>query len=182
MGYYIYARSRDIPPTYTLVQNVRLFRRNSEILRLLTLAGIPAGQGEPWKWELNIRDAFAREGHPDWSFIIDLRPSSKDFEFYELLEVYGYTHNGSTPYLLRLRSVLNRYDTHEARPPESFPIDEDEFKKPICTVAHFRDARVDNGELKGKWDVPGVGATNSTLVWPEEWDYFCQCNRKPLGP
>jgi hypothetical protein len=185
MAYHIYARSGDIAaPTYTFVKDTCLFGRNSsEILRLLRVAGIPTGQGEPWLWGLNVRDAFAKDCHADWSFIIDLRPGSTDFDFYELLEVYGYTKGGWTPYLLRLRSVLNMSAGQEARPPKTFPLDQEAFKDTVCTLGHFRDASVKNGQLEGQWNVPGRGnVANSTLLWPHEWDYFCQCNQKPLGP
>jgi len=166
MAYHIYSRSgQAAAPTYTFVRDACLFGRNSsEILRLLRLTGIPAGQNEPWLWGLNVRDAFAKEGRPDLSFIIDLRPGSNDFDFYELFEVYGYTKGGWTPYLLRLRSVLNLSPAQEARPPKTFQLDQQAFKDPICTVGHFRDASIKNGQLEGQWNVPGGGnVANSTL-------------------
>jgi hypothetical protein len=176
MAFYIYARQQTggNRTTYTHVRDAHLFGRDaSDILRLLRLCGVPKGQGEPYRWNLRVRDAFAKEGHADWSFIIHLRPSSGQNEFFELLEVFGDSDSGWTPALLRLRQVLD-VSAQGASPPTEFPVDENAYPEPIYTVTHFRGTIV-SGDLIGSWNVPGVSPTNSTFMWPDTLDYFRRC-------
>ena len=155
MAYYIYSRStQGSTTTYTFVRGAKLYGRSaSEILRLLKPL-IPASQGEPFPWCLLVRDAFATDCHPDWSFIIDLRPNARPpvFYFFELLQVCGHSDEGWTPALLRLRQVLDESAVGRTRPPQQFQLDDNAYLDPIYTVIHFGK----EGSKRGaNWSVEG---------------------------
>ena len=174
MGFYIYARNtQGGVTTYTYIKSVKLYGCKGGAICQLLSKMVPPNQGEPYLWCLRMREVLE---DPTWSFIIDLKPSTKKlvFEFFELHQICGYSAYGWTPALLRLRRVLNEDAAGKVRPPHDFQTNENKNQEPIYTVTYFRGS-VAKGHMTDTWMAPPQSATNSTLVWPDVLRFFSRC-------
>jgi hypothetical protein len=126
---------------------------------------------EPYPWHIPIEEALAEKGQ---AFVIDLKPHSKHVgssrSLYQLRDVWGYSCNGWTPGMLRLRGVVVDGEP-QVENSESFQVELSEDHDSIYTFIHF-DGTIRDGRIKGKWTPPGPSSTNSTLLWPAVLDYF----------
>ena len=128
---------------------------------------------EPYSWHLAIENIL---GENRETFLIDLKPNRKDRgtsrSLYQLRDVWGYSCNGWTPGMLRLRGLVV-----DGKPavtnPEDFQVEFSRDHDSIYTFVHF-DGSVRDGKLVGKWTAPPRSSTNSALLWSHPLNYFLQ--------
>jgi len=176
--YYLYqAKKIDGKTAYKQKESISLAGIRSGIIPNYLKTQIPPDQIEPWKWHIKAKDILAQNKLPDHIIVIDIKPSSdKYILLLELAEVWGYSDNGWTPILMRLRGLLideeiNLYDK------KSFELNNKLKEEPIYSLLHLA-GTVENGKLKGKWTFPGPSSTNSLLLWPEPRKYFIEAIQK----
>ena len=183
MPYFRYERTHENGLCrYKLKKGICLFGCKSGIVVKALEDQLKSGQHEsgqqpPWKWHVDVPETLSREDIPGNAFIIDLMPNqSKNnnvFSFYELLNVWGYTHEKYRYYttaLLKLRGLLveKKDDNLDCK---DFIIDPEEVDEPVFTFLYFAGG-ICKGKLVGKWSAPGPSPTNSALLRPAEIKYF----------
>jgi hypothetical protein len=135
------------------------------------------GQSEPWFWHLPIRDLLqiAEPGH---ALVINLQPNDKKkLSLFELMDVWGHSHNGWTPMMFHLRALFIEEDTAKCSH-EEFTRKSPELGDPIFTMTYLYDSSVKDGHLTGRWTPPRPGATNSVLLWPDTFQLFTSAAQK----
>lgn len=65
---------------------------------------IKVGENPPIGWSIPIAEKWNRE---DYSFVIDIKPSTDEVFLCELDRVFGYTFDSWTPIMLQLRVLYN---------------------------------------------------------------------------
>ena len=163
---------------YQFQGKVSLFGCNKGYIPWLLKRKIPSQQGEPYLWHLSVVEEL--DAVPDYSgstLIIDLKPKQNktNLSLYEVMDVWGYSHSGWSPILLRLNGLFVDSD------PTLF--DRKDFQRRACEIDGpiyeflYLDGSVENGNLKGSWSPPPASPTNAALLWPESMNYFVQCIR-----
>lgn len=163
---------------YQFQEQVSLFGCKSGFIPWLLSLKVPAGQGEPYLWHVNVIDELgANPKYPNNTLLIDLKPKQNktNLSLYEVLDVWGYSDYGWSPILLRLRglfvdknpALVNRND---------FIRKDDEVDEPIYEFLYLVGS-VENGKLTGSWKTPPASPTNAALLWPDTLKYFIQCIR-----
>ncbi len=141
-----------------------------------------AGKQEPWEWHIQASEAVQQLNAPGDVFVIDLKPNqrikNKKFSFYELLDVWGYSANGWTSALLRLRGLLVD-DYAPTRDCNDFTINPEKVEEPIFTFVYFSGS-IENEKIKGKWLPTGPASSNAVLLWPEVAEYFADTIKAQL--
>jgi hypothetical protein len=160
---------------YTFVEPVSLFGRNSGFIPWLLKPQIPPGQGEDFRWHVDLPKALAAtQEYVGSALVINLKPkqSKTNVSLYELLDVWGYASHGWCPILIRLRDLvvdedpeLVRTTTFERNPDDCVSIYE------FLYIA----GSVRDGCIEGKWVPPPVSPTNAALLWPDAMRYFLSC-------
>ena len=166
--YLIYSRtSHNGVTTYTLKRpshpkdNVKFF--GNGLLKQWISRKIP----EASCWCLDVRQELGA----DLSFVIDLKPRGP-LEFFELLNVCGYSSPGYTPLLLRLRRILNGETPRTSLDPPKI-IQKNDAKDQHNVYSFLRaKGHIASGALIGSWSPPGPSATNSALLWPDHLQCF----------
>jgi len=139
-------------------------------------------QCEPYPWHVNIQTALLRpsirERYPNVeSIVVDIKPKAKDnFLVCELQDVYGYSDDGWTPLLWRMRQLpsVSKLKRKGGRGKyiESFdaPLDGDS-----AYVFLYTRGSVEDGRISGDWMLPGPSAANGVLLLPDVMAYFIEC-------
>ena len=129
---------------------------------------------QPLAWHVNVEFGLRDEGKDKQTFIIDLKPNSKEpnLSLYEVADVWGYSSSGWTPILLHLRGLLVDKDP-ECFNRSHFDLELKQIDDPIFSMMYLR-GTVKNGQLEGRWTTPGPSTTNSVLLWPDAFEYFQQ--------
>lgn len=158
--------------------------KNGLVANALRQQGL-TGKQEPWEWHINVSKAVQQLNYTGDVFVIDLMPSQREkkkkFSFFELLDVWGYSSDGWTPALLRLRCLLSD-DCASNRDYNDFTIDPKNVgKEPIFTFAYFRGS-IKGGETTGKWLPTGPASANAVLLWPKVAKYFTDIITGHLPP
>ena len=167
-----YARSQKGQELrYDWVENISLFGRNEGYIPWLLSQNMDAEQDEPFKWHIDIDEALSKANMPGQALVIDLKPSNTvTLNLYEVADVWGFSSDGWTPIMLRLRGlfverILEGIDRHH------FSIRQEEIDEPIFSFL-FLAGSVQAGKLIGTWIAPRPSPTNSALLWPETFRYF----------
>ncbi len=159
---------------YCFREQISLFGRNAGYVPWLLRQQLTDDLSQPLPWHVNIESSLRAVGQDSQTFIIDLKPNSREpnLSLYEVLNVWGYSDSGWTPILLHLRGLFidedpERFDRHDftRRPGET--------DDPIFSMMYLR-GTVTNGHLDGQWTPPGPSPTNSVLLWPDAFRYFQQ--------
>jgi hypothetical protein len=115
-------------------------------------------------WTLPIAEKFNLE---DYSFIIDIKPNSKELFICELDRVFGFSYPNWTPIMLMLRRLTG--------PNMGADFSKTEFNFPINTsivyTMLYLNGSFQDGKLTGKWTMP-KGTVTALLLWPEALSYF----------
>jgi hypothetical protein len=141
-------------------------------LRILLQAdAIQGDASQTYKWHFKVADALhALEPDAD-AFVIDLKPNEEgNASRYEVVEIAGYSHNGWTPAMLKMRALLVDKNSIEY-PREAFVLSRCDELDEVMTFLYFN-GNVENGALIGKWLPAGKSFTNSVLLWRDVLDYF----------
>jgi len=117
-------------------------------------------------WTLPIADKHNKNG---WSYIIDIKPKSNEVFLCELDRVFGYSFDGWSPVMLRLKILYNEeskvnFDKRKFLYPENTTI--------IYTMLYLYGS-IRDGKLCGTWKMP-FGSVTALLFWPEALTYFTQ--------
>jgi hypothetical protein len=163
---------------YQFQEQVSLFGCNNGYIPWLLSSKIPAGQGEPHPWHVDVVDELGvNPKYLDSTLIVDLKPKQNktNLSLYEVMDVWGYCSGGWTPILLRLNglfvdenpALINRDD---------FLRKDDQIDGPIYEFLYL-DGSVNSGKIRGPWIPPPASPTNAALLWPETLRYFVQCIR-----
>ncbi|MBS1683189.1 MAG: hypothetical protein JSS76_00430 [Bacteroidetes bacterium] len=129
---------------------------------------ITASDNPPLGWTLPIADKWNKE---DYSFIIDIKPKSDEIFLCELDRVFGYTFEGWTPIMLRLKLLFS----------DTYKMDKMNFECPeepevIYTMFYLYGSFKD-GKLTGTWNPP-FGTITALLFWPEAMTFFYEQVRR----
>lgn len=163
------------PPTcrFDFLRTTHLFGCNVGLVaRYLRSANVlPADATQPYKWRFKVADAL-RVLEPDAdAFVIDLKPNEDgNASRYEVLEIAGYSGNGWTPAMLKMRALLIDENTAEY-PLDAFVLNQCNGMDEVLMFCHFS-GTIKNGSLTEKWLPPGQSSTNSTLLFPDALNYF----------
>ena len=159
--------------SYQFAGRCALFGCNQGFIPWLLRRQLSSLQGEPYRWHLPIQDCLngAERNDTDLTgstLIIDLKPKQNkpNLDFYEVLDVWGYSDDGWSPILLHLSALpVAKVDRNE------FIINDDERDEPIYEFMYLSGS-VTDGRLVGRWNAPPVSPTNAALLWPEVLAYF----------
>ena len=185
MAYFLYNRTHENGRDRFIWQGkTHLFGCNKGVVANALKTQIPDGQQPPWCWHINVPDYLRQQNSIGAVFVIDLKPRQREenneFSFYELLEVWGCSYEGQyTTALLRLQSLLTDHQDNDLDY-KDFIINHEVDNSPIFTFLYFA-GDVCNGRLNGPWTAPNRSATNSALLWPEDFDYFIPIIQQHLG-
>ena len=169
--------------SYQFVEQCSLFGCNKGFIPWLLSRRISSSQGEPYKWHLPIQDCLngAEWNDTDYTgstLIIDLKPKQNktNLSLYEVLDVWGYSHEGWSPILLHLSGLFVDADPKKIDR-NKFDINDGERDEPIYEFMYL-DGGVADGRLVGRWSAPPASPTNAALLWPESLAYFFTSIRK----
>ena len=157
---------------------IRLTREDTASLAGCNVGVIPdelskilrSSDNPPIGWVLPIADKWNKEG---WSLIIDIKPKANEVFLCELDRVYGYSFDGWSPIMLRLK-LLYVDETKD-------DIDKDNFLYPenpeIIYTMYYLYGSIKNGQLVGTWNPP-FGTITALLFWPEAMSFFYEQVKK----
>lgn len=165
--------STAIGERFTFAAVTNLFGCRVGKIPSLLLRQTAAAQDEPYAWHIDIRRALTGPDGPSQSLIISLKPrnSRPNLSLYEVLDVWGYSANGWTPAMLRLRGLYIDEDPAVVANPADFEIELTKNDVPIYSMLYL-DGSISKGKLTGRWTAPRASSTNSVLLWPEALSYF----------
>jgi len=176
--YYLYEkRSNDQATKYEKIREVSLFGCNEGLIPAMIRQGLPKEAKEPHLWHIEIEHGLSRIGHKNNAIVIDLKPKQKEtnISLFELLDVWGFSDQGWTPILLRLRGL---YVDASPKSLDSASFEPDKKESPISIYEFlYLNGTISDGDLVGKWTAPPASPTNATLLWPETLAYFIKCIR-----
>jgi len=157
---------------YDFVESASLFGCHEGYIPWLLHQSINAAQSEPFKWHLDIDEALSKAGMQDEILLIDLKPNNTagTLNLYEIADVWGFSADGWTPIMLRLRGLFIDHDS-TGIDHHHFTLREEEIDQPIFSFLYMAGS-LKNGELVGTWNAPRASPTNSALLWPETFRYF----------
>jgi hypothetical protein len=125
---------------------------------------VDSSDNAPFGWTIPIAEKWNKE---DYSFIIDIKPSTSEIFLCELDRVFGYCYDGWSPIMLRLKRLYS--DKYNGE------IDKKNFIYPeepeIIYTMFYLYGSVNNGQLVGKW-TPPFGTITALLFWPEAMTFF----------
>ena len=170
--YYLYQRTnvgKNSTRYQTKEKQVALFGRNEGFIPWLLAFKIPPEQSEPYSWHINVLSELdAQPETRSTSLVIDLSPNRPTTNFYELLDVWGWSEDGWTPLLLRLNGLFVDDDPKIKQQPD-FVRDAADIAGPIYEFVYVA-GTVKNGKLDGRWMPPGP--LQAVVLWPEPLNYF----------
>lgn len=82
--------------------------------------------------------------------------------------------------MLRLKALFVDAESTEFNSKAQFTRSDIQTEGPIFSFYYMR-GTVEGGELKGTWNNPGSGATNSVVLWPDTMRYFSSEAQKVLS-
>ncbi|MBI5646612.1 MAG: hypothetical protein HY962_06740 [Ignavibacteriae bacterium] len=159
---------------YRFQEGISLFGCNKGYIPWLLANQLTAELSEPLSWHVNIENSLKAVGQDNQTLVIDLKPNSKlpNLSLYEVLDVWGYSGSGWTPILFHHGGLFIdedpiRFDKN------NFVRWSAEVDTPIFSMMYLR-GTVKDGRLNGKWTPPVPSPTNSVLLWPGAFEFFCQ--------
>jgi len=160
-------------------KEVSLFGCNNGFIPMLLSLKIPRGQGEPFRWHVDVVGELG--SHPKYrnsTLVIDLKPKQNkiNLSLYEVMDVWGYSDAGWTPILLRLAGLFVDQDPSTIGDRKDFVRKDNELEGPIYEFLYL-DGTIADGKIVGSWGPPSPSPTNAALLWPDTLNYFVQCIR-----
>lgn len=156
---------------YSAPEQVSLFGCRSGMIPHLLASG-RAGQiptAIEWAWHLPVQETLRAT---EQALVIDLKPKEREagrFSLYEIRDVWGYSRDGWTPVMLRLRALS--VDGDPALDDwREFTAGHDKWG-PIYTFLFLRGG-VQDGHLDGRWTTTSPSPTNSLLLFPYLMTHF----------
>lgn len=164
---------------YEFQSNEKLFGCNEGFIPWLLGLKIPPGQGEPFRWHVDVVSELG--SHPEYvdsTLVIDLKPKQNktNLSLYEVMDAWGYSDSGWSPILLRLTGLFVDQEPSSVNR-NDFIRKDDEVDGPIYEFLYL-DGSVRDGKIVGSWRPPPVSPTNAALLWPAALNYFVQCIRE----
>ena len=158
-------------------QEIRLLGCNNGWIPWLLNLQTPSKQAEPYSWHISLETALkqTRKEFPNAdAIVIDIKPkSSSELLFCEVLDVWGYSADGWTPLMLRMKAHWPEGNPGSDHRIDFAAIDD---TKEVYEFMHAA-GTVKRGQLQGTWNPPGPSATNAVLLWPEALAYFMNCTQ-----
>ena len=167
--YYLYQKLKSEDVTqYSFLNKVKLFGCNEGYVPQMLKRQLNEDSSEPLQWHVNIESGLREKGQDNQTLIIDLKPKSQSFSFYEILNVWGYSDNGWTRVMLHLNGLFIDDDrgSHNENDFTRTPADVD---GPIFTMMYLI-GTIKDGGLVDRWT--GPAARNSVLLWPDVFEHF----------
>jgi len=163
--YYVYDRAEgDGVTKLQRKKRICLVGCKSGIIPDLLRCKLKPDHNEPYDWELDISEDYSSRGE---AVIVDMKPYDEDCIFLcELDKAYGYSHNGWTPILLRLKGLYVDEPVGSLNK-ESFDYPN---KTDLIYTMSYLSGTVENGNIKGRWT--GSGPSRSVLLFPKTLTFF----------
>ena len=161
---------------YEFQERASLFGCNNGFIPWLLSLKIPRGQGEPFRWHVNVLGELgSNREYLNNSLVIDLKPKQNktNLSLYEVMDVWGYSDSGWSPILLRLTGLFVDQDPSSVNR-NKFVRKDSELDGPMYEFLYL-DGSVGHGKLLGSWVPPPASPTNAALLWPATLNYFVQC-------
>lgn len=152
---------------YQFLEQISLAGCNSGIIPKHLRERIGEWDNPPAGWVIPISEIYAQR---DQAVVIDIKPeSNNETVLCELDKVFGYSHPGWSPIMLRLKELFNENTI-------DLEIDKSSFLYPdthqiLYTMSYLNGSFID-GELTGKWIFPKGSPTNGLLMWPDAISFF----------
>lgn len=108
MAYLLYEVT---PQRWKLIEKVRLFGFNA--LASILREKYAGRLHEPLGWHVgtdDFRRHMAQDGQQEIAVVVDLRPQGKTVDLYRLTDIWGFSHHGWTPIMLRLEGLFIEAD------------------------------------------------------------------------
>lgn len=169
---YVRTQSGADATRYQFQEKVSLFGCNNGFITWLLGLKIPPGQGEPFRWHVNVvGELGSNREYPNNTLVIDLKPKQNktNLSLYEVMDVWGYSHGGWTPILLHLTGLFVDQDPSSIDR-NDFVRNDGELDGPIYEFLYL-DGSVGNGKIVGQWVPPPASPTNAALLWPDTLNY-----------
>jgi hypothetical protein len=161
---------------YELQEQVSLFGSNNGFIPRLLDFNLPKGQGEPYKWHVDVVAELDRQDdYRSNTLLIDLKPKQNktNLSLYEVRHVWGYSEDGWSPILLCLDGLFVDEDPNLVNR-NKFVREDRQIDGPIYEFLYL-DGSVKDGNRVGRWSPPPMSPTNAALLWPETLKFFIQC-------
>jgi hypothetical protein len=124
----------------------------------------------PVGWSIPVSDKWNKE---DYSIIIDIKPKSEEVFLCELDKVFGFSYNGWSPIMLRLKLLFSDTNKEEVdKKSFIYPYEPEIIYTMFYLYGSFKD-----GKLTGTWNPP-FGTITALLFWPEAMTFFFEQVKK----
>ena len=176
MAYFLYKRTkhRDGQHRFVLRGGISLYGCHAGIVARTLRRRLEEGERFGDVWHIQMKDALRLQKSDGNVFIIDLKPKqrreNKTYSFYELTDLWGYSYEGWTPVLIKLRAIFMDHRCPKLNC-NDFYYDPDMYREPIFSFLYFAGS-ISGNELVGKWTSPGPTANNGALLWPDAMHFF----------
>lgn len=176
---------------YSLVRQVELFgwsaawNRGGWLPHLLQQHLKPGSAETGPAWHVTcdeIRKALgaAAEDRLEGSaLIIEIRPNKATVLLCEIMELWGYSSDGWTSMMLRLKRLASV--NPEATDAHCFSVSQHhhDASQSILMITCTPDGSIQEGKVIGKWPQPAAGLMNSALLCPAGFGYFAHASKRP---
>jgi hypothetical protein len=168
--YAVYDRySQDQKIKLKFARKISLAGCNFGIIPAMLKEKLDFSDNPPLGWELSIAEDYHKNNQ---SIIIDIKPNNaEEIVLCELDRVFGFSHFGWSPIMLRLVQFYNDYATDVEINKHDFICPEEDQHEIVYTMSYLAGSFKD-GELEGKWIFPGRSSTNALLLWPDAMTFF----------
>ena len=165
---------------YTFKEEKSLAGRNKGMIPHLLEIHLNGQGSAPLPWHFSVEEEIKRSRWPNCALLINLKPSATTgrLSLYEVNEVWGFSNGGWTPIMLHLKEISDLEAGGDFRR-LSFLRRARHDDDPVFTFLYVN-GTVEDGEVTGRWSFPGRSSTNSVLLWPYAFQYFCEEANKVL--
>lgn len=131
---------------------------------------ISVSDNPPIGWTIPIADKWNKE---DYSVIIDIKPNGGEVFLYELDRVFGFSYEGWSPIMLKLKLLYNDTTKDE--------VDKSNFIYPenpeVIYTMYYLYGSIRDGKLTGTWSPP-YGTITALLFWLDAMTFFVEQVKK----
>lgn len=161
---------RDRGDEFSFLEETSLAGCDKGILARYLNRTVGSEVSEPHRWEVDLDEAVATVYPEADAFVVDFSPGGQEYlSQFKLEKAWGYSRNGWTPLLLRLRELVHsvRVSEHDRR---RFVVEYDGERDVVHSFMYVRGTIVD-GEIEGTWNFPGPSRT-AAFLWPDHFEFF----------
>lgn len=143
---------------------------NNGIIPIELKEVLSVSDNPPIGWTIPIAEKWNKD---NYSVIIDIKPKANEIFLCELDTVFGYSYEGWSPIMLRLKLLYNEAISEE--------FDKTNFIYPempeVIYTMYYLYGSICDGKLTGTWSPP-YGTITALLFWPEAMTFFFDQVRK----